>query len=96
MQGSVTEFLKPRLVDIEQVSSAHAKVTLEPLERGFGHTLGNALRRILLHALAKGAMIARIFSSLYGVCPMHAISLHSLAYRRFARNSSLFMLLLMR
>ena len=48
MQGSVTEFLKPRLVDIEQVSSTHAKVTLEPLERGFGHTLGNALRRILL------------------------------------------------
>jgi len=40
MQGSVTEFLKPRLVDIEQVSSTHAKVTLEPLERGFGHTLG--------------------------------------------------------
>ncbi|WP_434477834.1 hypothetical protein, partial [Escherichia coli] len=39
-----------------------------------------------LHALAKGAMIARIFSSLYGVCPMHATSLHSLAYRRFARN----------
>ena len=48
MQGSVTEFLKPRLVDIEQVSSTHAKVTLEPLESGFGHTLGNALRRILL------------------------------------------------
>lgn len=41
MQGSVTEFLKPRTVDIEQVSSTHAKVTLEPLERGFGHTLGN-------------------------------------------------------
>lgn len=51
MQGSVTEFLKPRLVDIEQISSAHAKVTLEPLERGFGHTLGNALRRILLSSM---------------------------------------------
>ena len=48
MQGSVTEFLKPRLVDIEQVSSTHAKVTLE---RGFGHTLGNALRRILLSSM---------------------------------------------
>jgi DNA-directed RNA polymerase subunit alpha len=46
MLGSVTDFLKPRLVDIEQVSPTHAKVTLEPLERGFGHTLGNALRRI--------------------------------------------------
>ncbi|MBW9883831.1 DNA-directed RNA polymerase subunit alpha, partial [Escherichia coli] len=51
MQGSVTEFLKPRLVDIEQVSSTHAKVTLEPLERGFFHTLGNALRRILLSSM---------------------------------------------
>ena len=51
MQGSVTEFLKPRLVDIEQVSSTHAKVILEPLERGFGHTLGNALRRILLSSM---------------------------------------------
>jgi len=51
MQGSVTEFLKPRLVDIEQISSTHAKVTLEPLERGFGHTLGNALRRILLSSM---------------------------------------------
>ncbi|RTE87630.1 MULTISPECIES: DNA-directed RNA polymerase subunit alpha [Gammaproteobacteria] len=51
MQGSVTEFLKPRLVDIEQISNNRAKVTLEPLERGFGHTLGNALRRILLSSM---------------------------------------------
>ena len=51
MQGSVTEFLKPRLVDIEQINTTHAKVTLEPLERGFGHTLGNALRRILLSSM---------------------------------------------
>lgn len=51
MQGSVTEFLRPRLVDIEQISSTRAKVTLEPLERGFGHTLGNALRRILLSSM---------------------------------------------
>lgn len=51
MQGFVTEFLKPRLVDIEQVSTTRTKVTLEPLERGFGHTLGNALRRILLSSM---------------------------------------------
>jgi len=44
-------FLKPRLVDIEQISITHTKVTLEPLERGFGHTLGNALRRILLSSM---------------------------------------------
>ena len=51
MQGSVTEFLRPRLVDVETLSSTRAKVTLEPLERGFGHTLGNALRRILLSSM---------------------------------------------
>lgn len=51
MQGSVTEFLKPRLVDIEQATANRARVTLEPLERGFGHTLGNALRRILLSSM---------------------------------------------
>ncbi len=51
MQGSVTEFLRPRLVAIETISARRAKVTLEPLERGFGHTLGNALRRILLSSM---------------------------------------------
>ncbi|MCX2958698.1 MAG: DNA-directed RNA polymerase subunit alpha, partial [Serratia symbiotica] len=44
MQNSIMSFLKPRLVDIKQISITHAKITLEPLERGFGHTLGNALR----------------------------------------------------
>ncbi|WWO95410.1 MAG: DNA-directed RNA polymerase subunit alpha [Candidatus Dasytiphilus stammeri] len=51
MQSSVTTFLKPRIVNIEHKSSTHAKIVLEPLERGFGHTLGNALRRILLSSL---------------------------------------------
>ncbi|QCI16148.1 DNA-directed RNA polymerase subunit alpha [Buchnera aphidicola] len=51
MQNSIMGFLKPRLVDIEQISATHTKVTLEPLERGFGHTLGNALRRILLSSM---------------------------------------------
>lgn len=51
MQASVKEFLKPRIVDIERFSDTHAKVTLEPLERGFGYTLGNALRRILLSSM---------------------------------------------
>lgn len=51
MQSSVTEFLKPRLVNIDQINETHAKIILEPLERGFGHTLGNALRRILLSSM---------------------------------------------
>ena len=51
MQGSVTEFLRPRMVGIDNINPRRAKVTLEPLERGFGHTLGNALRRILLSSM---------------------------------------------
>ena len=51
MPGKVTEFLKPRIVDVQAVNERTAKVVLEPLERGFGHTLGNALRRILLSSM---------------------------------------------
>lgn len=51
MQGTVLDFLKPRLVNVQALSSRHAKVTLEPLEQGFGHTLGNALRRVLLSSM---------------------------------------------
>ena len=56
MLGKVTEFLKPRIVDVQVVSGRHARVTLEPLERGFGHTLGNALRRILLSSMPGAAI----------------------------------------
>lgn len=56
MTESVTEFLKPRIVNIQPLSDARAKVTLEPLERGFGHTLGNALRRILLSSMPGSAI----------------------------------------
>lgn len=56
MSGNVNEFLKPRLVDVQQISDTRAKVVLEPLERGFGHTLGNALRRILLSSMPGAAV----------------------------------------
>ena len=51
MQATVSDFLTPRLIDVQQVAATRARVTLEPLERGFGHTLGNALRRILLSSM---------------------------------------------
>ena len=51
MAQSPTEFLTPRHIDIQEISTTRAKVTLEPLERGFGHTLGNTLRRILLSSM---------------------------------------------
>lgn len=43
--------LKPRIIDVQNASPVQARVTMEPFERGFGHTLGNALRRILLSSL---------------------------------------------
>ncbi|MBP6862437.1 MAG: DNA-directed RNA polymerase subunit alpha [Neisseriaceae bacterium] len=51
MQNSASEFLKPRVIDVEPISATRAKVSMEPFERGFGHTLGNALRRILLSSM---------------------------------------------
>ena len=74
MQDSVSQFLRPKLVDVQQYSENHAKVVLEPLERGFGHTLGNSLRRILLSSMT-GACIYEVeidgvlheYSSIEGV-----------------------------
>jgi DNA-directed RNA polymerase subunit alpha len=57
MQIAVNEFLTPRVIDVEQISDTRAKIALEPLERGFGHTLGNALRRILLSSMPGCAVV---------------------------------------
>ncbi|BBB23125.1 DNA-directed RNA polymerase alpha subunit [Abyssogena phaseoliformis symbiont OG214] len=51
MQGSARDFLKPKLVESSQTGVNEFKVILEPLERGFGYTLGNALRRTLLSSM---------------------------------------------
>ncbi|MYL27615.1 MULTISPECIES: DNA-directed RNA polymerase subunit alpha [Halomonadaceae] len=56
MQRSATEFLTPRSINVEEQTQTHARVVLEPLERGFGHTLGNALRRILLSSMPGSAV----------------------------------------
>jgi DNA-directed RNA polymerase subunit alpha len=46
-----TNLLKPKAIQVEQLGHNRAKVTLEPFERGYGHTLGNALRRVLLSSM---------------------------------------------
>ncbi|TJY63146.1 DNA-directed RNA polymerase subunit alpha [Sinimarinibacterium sp. CAU 1509] len=56
MQNVVVDLLKPRQIDVEALSPNRARVTLEPMERGFGHTLGNALRRILLASIPGAAV----------------------------------------
>ena len=53
----MSELLKPRQVKVEEQQTYHAKVSIEPLERGFGHTLGNALRRILLSSVPGSAIV---------------------------------------
>jgi len=53
MQSHV--LLKPRIIDVQALSPLHARVVMEPFERGFGHTLGNALRRILLSSMPGAA-----------------------------------------
>jgi DNA-directed RNA polymerase subunit alpha len=57
MQRAVTDFLKPRTITVQDRGRNQARVTLEPLERGFGHTLGNALRRILLSSMPGAAVV---------------------------------------
>jgi DNA-directed RNA polymerase subunit alpha len=48
---SNASLLKPRAIEVESIGSHAAIVTMEPFERGYGHTLGNALRRILLSSM---------------------------------------------
>ncbi|NOS87873.1 MAG: DNA-directed RNA polymerase subunit alpha [Methylococcaceae bacterium] len=51
MQNSISGLLKPRLVEVLSKSPNHSRIVIEPLERGFGHSLGNALRRVLLSTI---------------------------------------------
>jgi DNA-directed RNA polymerase subunit alpha len=57
MQESATEFLRPRAVKVQPLGTNRARVTVEPFERGFGHTLGNALRRVLLSSMPGAAVV---------------------------------------
>src|SRR5204862_7728255 len=57
MEASATEFLRPRAVKVQPLGTNRARVTVEPFERGFGHTLGNALRRVLLSSMPGAAVV---------------------------------------
>ncbi|MEL0244035.1 MAG: DNA-directed RNA polymerase subunit alpha [Gammaproteobacteria bacterium] len=52
----IKDFLTPKEILVEEVDSNNSKIVLEPLERGFGHTLGNALRRIILSSIPGAAV----------------------------------------
>src|SRR6186997_3279976 len=62
MTVSAHQVLRPRGPNIERLGANRAKVVIEPLERGFGHTLGNALRRVLLSSIP-GCAITEVESA---------------------------------
>ncbi len=53
----MSEFIRPQ-VHVEEISDTAARVSVEPLERGYGDTLGNSLRRVLLSSLEGAAVEA--------------------------------------
>jgi len=57
MYHNADEFLTPKEIKIDAIDDFHSKIVLEPFERGFGHTMGNALRRILLSSMPGYAII---------------------------------------
>lgn len=58
IQKNWQELIKPTKLDVSNDGANKAKIVVEPLERGFGLTLGNALRRVLLSSLQGGAVSA--------------------------------------
>lgn len=74
MHNSASDLLVPRDIHVENISLTQARITMEPFERGFGHTLGNALRRIMLSSIpgfapteVKIADVVHEYSTIEGV-----------------------------
>jgi DNA-directed RNA polymerase subunit alpha len=76
MQRNWSSLIRPKRVDVDETTHTrfYGEFTIQPLERGFGITLGNALRRVLLSSI-QGAAITSIkvdgvlheFSSIPGI-----------------------------
>ena len=98
MQGSVSEFLRPRVVKVQPSAPRQARVVIEPFERGFGHTLGNALRRVLLSSMPGSAVteveidgVLHEYTSIEGVQEDVVdilLNLKSVALRMHSRDSA--------
>lgn len=98
MNISVSEFLKPRIASVSELGRNRYRLVLEPLERGFGHTLGNALRRVLLSSMPGAAVIeAEIEGVLHDYTAMDGVqedvvevllNLKDLAIRMHARDEA--------
>ena len=100
MQASAPELLKPKLVDVRGLSRPNtSRITIEPLDRGFGHTLGNALRRVLLSSMPGWAIVeAEIDGVLHEYTTIEGVqedvtdillNIKGLAIRASAKNNAL-------
>src|ERR1700681_4472436 len=97
-QPFVSEFLKPRVVKVQPLAPRQARVVIEPFERGFGHTLGNALRRVLLSSMPGSAIteveidgVLHEYTSIEGVQEDVVdilLNLKSVALRMHSRDSA--------
>src|ERR1700722_15584113 len=97
-QPFVAEFLKPRVVKVQPLAPRQARVVIEPFERGFGHTLGNALRRVLLSSMPGSAIteveidgVLHEYTSIEGVQEDVVdilLNLKSVALRSHTRDSA--------
>ena len=67
VQDVYTSFLTPRTINVKSHGENRSTIILEPLERGFGHTLGNALRRILLSSIPGAAIVEAEIEGALGV-----------------------------
>src|SRR3989304_9789027 len=98
MTSIFEELLKPRRVDVEPISATCARIIIEPLDRGFGHTLGNALRRVLLSSMQGCAVVeVQIENVLHEYTTIEGVqedvtdillNLKGLAIRMHARNEA--------
>ena len=96
MQESIIDLLKPHTVRVQPEAGNRARVIIEPFERGFGHTLGNALRRVLLSSMPGSAIVeANIDSVLHEYTTIEGVqedvveillNLKSVAIRMYARE----------
>ena len=86
MTVTANQVLRPRGPQIEQMTANRARVVIEPLERGYGHTLGNALRRVLLSsipgfAITEVSIDGVLHENLRGLADVHGVGLQQ---RKFA------------
>lgn len=99
MEISVSEFLKPRIANVSVLGENRTRIVLEPLERGFGYTLGNALRRVLLSSMP-GAAVVEVeidgvlheYTSIDGVredVVEVLLNIKQLAFRMYTRDEAL-------